>query len=298
MDTRLRKTTSPIGVYDSGMGGLTVLQALIKRFPKEDFVYFADSVNLPYGDKSESEIIQYSHNIISWFGNNIKAKLVVSACHTSSGLALDKLKFPIPVIGTINPLSRCLLNNNISRNVGVFATPASVLGGIHERILKQKGFIGEIRSVACKELVPLIEAGDFDSEYLKVKIKNYFSEFKNYPLDTLIYGCTHYPFIRKTIESLLPRNIYYIDPAESITLEVFDFLFANNSLNDKNEKGNIQFYCSAAPHQLKEKIKIIIPDSKVRVKLKDPHAPRNNVFDTKKHNDHSHQFQFDSLIEP
>lgn len=240
---------NPIGVYDSGVGGLTVLKTLREKMPKENFVYFADTVNLPYGNKTPQQIVDYSHNIISWFQNEINAKLVIAACHTSSSLALDKIKndFHIPVIGTIYPLVNGIITNNAHNNIGIIATKASVASRMHETQLVKHGFSGKITSIACPDFVPLIESHAINHSALKNVAHEYLNEFKNAKLDTLIYGCTHYPFVKYIIEEILPMDIHHIDPAHFIAAEAHDYLSKTLQINDDNKKGETHFYCSQDP---------------------------------------------------
>jgi len=247
----------PIGIYDSGVGGLTVLMALKKALPNEDFIYFADTVNLPYGNKSPEQITEFSHRIISWMQNKISAKMVISACHTSSALALESAsnKFKIPVIGTIMPLLRCIINNNSYKRIGIIATLASATSRAHETIFLKNGFTGTVRSIACPDFVPLIESNQIDLLTLKKCATEYLSVFKEENLDTLIYGCTHYPFIKNIITNILPIEMQYIDPAEYISIEVEESLSSSSSLNKSG--GNVKFYSSSDPEAFAAKLNLL-----------------------------------------
>jgi glutamate racemase len=236
----------PIGVYDSGIGGLTVLSVLRRALPHEDFIYFADTANLPYGDKSPQQIIDYSHRIVKWFEKNVGAKLVVSACHTSSALAVEKISsdFKTPVIGTIKPLLKRILHNPFCSNIGVIATMASAASRAHEKIFIENGFKGRVVSIACPDFVPLIEAGLKDSVLLREAAVNYLQPFKQNRLDTLVYGCTHYPLISDVITSIVPE-VCCIDPAEYVVQEIKALLAGNGLLNGSS--GGVQFYVSSEP---------------------------------------------------
>lgn len=231
-----------IGVYDSGVGGLTVLKTLKHLLPEETFIYFGDTLHLPYGNKTPEQIIGYSRDIIDWFQNEMKVKLVVAACNTSSALALDALshKFEIPLVGTIYPLLQELLNHDIYKNVGIIATEASAKSAMHEKIFKSHGFKGNITTISCPDFVPLIESGNLNSVDLKAAAERYLEPYK--ALDTLIFGCTHYPFIKDTIRSILPPWVHYIDPADYMGFEVLNILNAEGKLS--HEKGQDQYFCS------------------------------------------------------
>lgn len=247
----------PIGIYDSGIGGATVLEVLCKRFPRERFIYFADTINLPYGEKSNAQIIHYSSNIISWFQNEIGAKLVVAACHTSSGIALDKISsnFKIPVVGTMLPLLKCIETNDASKKVGIIATPASAANQTHAKFLKMHGFQGQVFSIGCPDFVPLIEAGHLKEEALRVCAKKYLSIFEKQQLDTLVYGCTHYPIIKSIIEEILPTEMEYVDPAEYMAHAVEDLLTKSMLFNESMSALPPRFYCSNNPEVFLNKLK-------------------------------------------
>lgn len=245
----------PIGVYDSGMGGLTVLNVLRKVLPHEDFIYFADTINLPYGNKSPQQVINYSRNIINWYQNEMKAKVVISACHTSSALALEIIneEFQIPLIGTIRPLLPYILHDVSCRRIGVIATLASATSRAHETIFKMNGFTGDVISIPCPDFVPLIEAGKEGSQLIKDRAAEYLSVFKQENFDALLYGCTHYPLIKGIVEGLLPPGVKCIDPAEYIAKDVTAVLSENQGRN--NMKGSVTFYASSDPQDFLCKIK-------------------------------------------
>lgn len=260
---------NPIGIYDSGIGGLTVLKTLREKMPNENFVYFADTANLPYGNKSPQQILDFSHNIISWFQNEIGAKLVIAACHTSSSLALDKIKhdFHIPVIGTIYPLVNGVLNNAAHNNIGIIATQASINSRMHETMLQQHGFSGKITSIACPDFVPLLESHEINHSALKTAAHDYLSAFKDAKLDTLIYGCTHYPFVKYIIEEILPVDVHHLDPAHFIATEACDYLTKTSQLNDTNKNVQTDFYCSKEPKAFATKLTQLYGIKNPNVKL-------------------------------
>lgn len=247
----------PIGVYDSGVGGLTVLSALRCAFPQETFVYFADTLNLPYGDKTQDQIRDYSHGIASWFQNEKQVKLIVAACHTSSALALDDIvqDFEVPIVGTIRPLVHRVLSDPIHQRIGIIATAASATSRFHEKILREQGFEGQVISIGCPDFVPLIEATPSDRVALRARAQEYLTPFMDHSLDTLIYGCTHYPFLQGILETLLPPALSYLDPSEAIAKEVREHLEANDHLKDGDKAGALEFYCSQDPDTFKRKIR-------------------------------------------
>ncbi len=253
----------PIGVYDSGVGGLTVLSALRQAFPQENFIYFGDTLHLPYGNKSKDQIIDYSHTIASWLQKEKQVKLIVAACHTSSALALDDISrnFDIPIIGTIRPLVSRVLSNPLHQRLGIIATVASATSKFHEKILREEGFQGEVVSIGCPDFVPLIESMPLDRVALRTRSQEYLAPFWDQSLDTLIYGCTHYPFLKDILETLLPPTMTYLNPAEAITAEVRNYLVACGQLRNGTDAGTLEFYCSSAPEIFERKIKSLTDEN-------------------------------------
>ena len=261
--------TRPIGIFDSGIGGLTVLKQLQRALPHEHFVYFADTANLPYGEKTPAQIIDYARHTLTWMQDKVGAKLVVAACHTSSATALDVVSkdYAIPVIGTIYPMVETILKNHAEARIGIIATPTSVASRMHETILRKSGFQGEIFSISCPRFVPLIEAGHiFGPELLRVT-SEYLANFRNRDLNTLIYGCTHYPWISDTIRHVLPHAVDYIDPADHIAAKVAQELYKSKLLNTSKEKGGVDFYTSAAPETLSSQVSLLMSVPKPLVTL-------------------------------
>lgn len=245
----MQSSTQPIGIYDSGIGGLTVLRALQAAFPKEHFVYFADTANLPYGDKSPEEILGFSTNIIEWMTTTQQVKLVVAACNTSSAIALDVLKNQIktPLVGTILPLLKEIKAQYLHRSFGILATPASIKSRTHERLLREAGIQGSIESIACPLFVPLIEAGRLEDQELLEAARLYLQPFASGELDTLIFGCTHYPWIKPLIQQHIPATITLLDPAHAMVNEVQTLLNTHHLQNQGPEMGTTSFYCSENP---------------------------------------------------
>lgn len=258
----MNERRKPIGVYDSGIGGLTVLSLLHKKFPHEDFIYFADTANVPYGPKTPEQITDFSRAIVEWMCNEMGVKLVVAACHTSSGIALEQLapNYTVPLIGTMMPVANAVrANNALHQRIGVIATQASVNRRAHEQVLRAHGFDGELVSIACPEFVPLIESGVIDEVALSLYAREYLKPFYDQRLDTLIYGCTHYPLIADIIKAALPRTIHYIDPAEHIAREVDAYLSQNALYNDSPEPGKTSFYCSGPMDEFIAKVEQFMP---------------------------------------
>ncbi len=248
-------SNAPIGVFDSGSGGLTVLRVLQKQFPHESFVYYADTANLPYGTKSPAEIIAFTRAACQWLHTVAQVKMIVVACNTSSALALDAIEdeFSVPLVGTIYPLIHTLLTNHSYKNIGIIATPAAAQSKMHATVLKDHGFTGIIETIPCPDFVPLIEAPERDTAAIQKAAQIYLEPFYTKQLDTLIYGCTHYPLIADVIEPLLPPTMHYIDPAYAITDAVGAILKEKKLYTTNRDTGITQYYCTKDPELFAQK---------------------------------------------
>lgn len=247
-------SSHPIGIFDSGVGGLTVLRALRAALPYERLLYFADTANVPYGEKTPEQIKGFSRQILGWMQNDLGVKLVIAACHTSSALALNEVarEFKIPVIGTIDPTVAAVLQDTKHSRIGIIATPASAENRTHETALIKSGYQGVIHTIACREFVPLIEAGTLEGTQLHEITQHYLEPFHSMNLTTLIYGCTHYPWIADVIARYLPPTVACIDPAQHIVAETTQTLSNKILLNTGPASPPIDFYCSARPDQFAE----------------------------------------------
>lgn len=262
-------TKKPIGVFDSGIGGLTVLKELQRTLPHEHFVYFADTANLPYGEKTPDQIIEYTRRTLTWMQNEIGAKLVIAACHTSSATALDIVsqEFTIPVIGTIYPMIETVLQHHQDSRIGIIATPTSVDSRMHENILRNSGFEGCLYSISCPKFVPIIESGRISGPELLRATNEYLHIFREMELNTLIYGCTHYPWIADTIRHVLPSTVDFIDPAEHIAAKASQELYKYKIVNTSNFKTKTDFYCSGSPDRFSAQLNLLMSIPKPEVTL-------------------------------
>ena len=252
----------PIGIFDSGSGGLTVLKVLQEQLPHEHFVYLADTYNLPYGTKSPEQILCHTRQALDWLQHTAQVKMIIVACHTSSALALDALKadYTIPIIGMIYPLLEHIIGNENYKKIGIIATPASAYSKVHENLFIKNGFTGTISSISCPDFVPLIEAEYYDIHAIHNAALQYLAPFKTDVLDTLLYGCTHYPLIEDIIKPLLPSTTHYIDPAYAITNAVEKILSSNGIDNKQllSHKIEVTYYCTNNPNLFTLKINKII----------------------------------------
>ncbi len=202
----------PIGIFDSGVGGLTVLRAIAQRLPHESLLYFGDTARLPYGKRSQAEIIQFVREILDWMTQH-RAKMVVMACNTSSALALDEVraKYDIPILGVILPAARVAVTTG--RRVGVMATMATASSRAYTRAMQEIVPDTQVWEVGCPEFVPLIEQNQINAPETRAIVKRYLDQLLEFQIDTLIYGCTHYPHLKPVVDTLLPSSVCQVDPA-------------------------------------------------------------------------------------
>ena len=201
-----------IGVFDSGVGGLTVLRELYRQLPNESILYFADTARLPYGTRSASEIIQFGFEILSWMVQQ-DVKMVVLACNTSDALALESLRreFSLPILGLILPGGRAAVQQG--RRIGVIATPATAASNAYRRAISEIEATAQVWQVGCPEFVPLVEQNRIHEPYTAEVARQYLAPLLQQRIDTLIYGCTHYPLLAPVLRTILPQTVQLVDPA-------------------------------------------------------------------------------------
>lgn len=231
----------PIGIFDSGIGGLTVLKEFIKLLPNEHYIYYADTAHLPYGDKTKEQIIEYSKNIVEYFiSRNVKA--IIIACGTASSLAYTYLKehYDIPIFNIIEPVAKNLKD----KNIGIIATQGSVTSHVWENKILKYNPNCKITSVACPKLVPIAEKGLINSLEAKQAIKEYLSPFKINKINSLILGCTHYPLFTELIYNELGKNINLINAGTFSAIYFKDFLNQKQLFNTSIETNKIEYISS------------------------------------------------------
>ncbi len=201
-----------IGVFDSGLGGLTVLRELYRQLPQESILYFGDTARLPYGTRSQAEIVQFVREILYWMMTQ-NIKMVIMACNTSSALALEMVQaeFPVPMLGVILPGARAAVSQG--RRIGVIATPATAASNAYRRAIQEMNPESRVWQVGCPEFVPLIEGNLINDPYTMEVAREYLAPLQEQQIDTLVYGCTHYPLLAPVFKSILPSSVQLVDPA-------------------------------------------------------------------------------------
>lgn len=232
----MNNNRGPIGVFDSGIGGLTVAKAIKDLLPKEQVLYFGDTAHLPYGDKSQKSIQGYLRNIFA-FLNEMNCKLVVIACNSASSVFdLDKDKIPtfdIPVIDVIHPVVNFTVDHLPSGNVGVIGTRRTIRSGIYERMIRAQAPKLNVKSLATPLLAPMIEDGFVNDAISHTVVEGYLRKLG--PVDALILGCTHYPLIRREINDHYDHKVELIDAPSIVASQVKSKLSEMNALAESLE---------------------------------------------------------------
>ena len=246
---------APIGVFDSGVGGLTVAREIMRNLPSEKIVYFGDTARVPYGSKSKDTVIRYSRQIIHFLEEQ-QVKAIVIACNTASAFALDAVKdeLDIPVLGVIEAGAKVAAKETRNKRVGVIGTLGTVGSGIHEAYLKQLDPEITVIGKACPLFVPLVEEGWLHDPVTTEIVSRYLQELKDKEIDTLILGCTHYPLIRSTIREVMGEGVRLVNPAYETARELKGLLQHYHILNDEElhpGENKYQFYVSDGAEKFK-----------------------------------------------
>jgi len=235
----------PIGIFDSGVGGLTVTSRVIEQLPDEEIVYFGDTARVPYGSKSKDTITKFAKQDIRFLlSKDVKA--IVVACNSVSSNSLEELKdrFEVPIFGVVIPGAEEAANVSRNKKVGVIATSATIRSGAYEKeILKVDESIN-VYSKACPLFVPLAEAGWADDEITRLTAKKYLSELLEKDIDTIVMGCTHYPLLKECIKDTVGENVTLVDPAHETALSLKAYLEKNDMLRVSDIPAENKFYVS------------------------------------------------------
>jgi glutamate racemase len=247
------KAAKPIGVFDSGIGGLTVVRALTRRLPYENIIYFGDTARVPYGPKSPQVVREYAAQDVEVLVSR-DVKMVVIACNTVSAVALDVVQkhARLPVVSVIQPGARAAAAASRKKRVGVIGTIATVNSEAYAHAIR--GLDADIRvfSAACPLFVPLAEEGWVDHPATRLVAKEYLFPLALEKIDTLVLGCTHYPVLRPAIESVLLPGIRLIDSGDAAAEEVELVLEQAGLRNPSRDRPNLQFYVSDIPSKFSE----------------------------------------------
>lgn len=254
------KKNAPIGVLDSGVGGLSVLKCLHQMLPHEDFIYVGDTARTPYGIRTEKEIRSFVGEIISWLAKQ-QVKQIIIACNTLTMLGVDSLKGEndFSVIG-MSKGEKQLLDVSKKKKIGVFATPFTIGVQAHKKAILAVDPEAEVYPVACPKFVPLIEGEKFDSPALIAAVKEYAEPLKSAGIDAVILSCTHYPFIKDLIEAEFGADVKVVDPAAATSSEAISVLKKAGLLRTEGE-GSICICCTADIERVKRLTARMLPEA-------------------------------------
>ena len=237
-----------IGIFDSGVGGLTVLKELIKTLPQEDTIYFGDSARFPYGTKSPETIVRYSLEIASFLSSR-EIKLLVVACNTASAVALEALnqELTIPVVGVIEPGARRAVSVTRTGKIGVIGTEGTIRSGAYAKAIKRINPAVEVLTRSCPLFVPLAEEGWIENEVARLTARTYLRGLKEEGVDTLVLGCTHYPLLKGIIAEVMGEGVSLVDSGEETARTVTSILSQRELLRPHTEQGNHHYYVTDVP---------------------------------------------------
>ncbi len=246
-----RVDARPIGIFDSGAGGLTVLHECLVTLPHEDFLYLGDSARCPYGPRPHTEIRQFAREIASYLEQE-GVKLIVAACNAATSAALPALQeaLSVPIVGVLVPEAHAAVQATRNRRIGLLATEATVSSGRYEDIVHALDAGATVVSVACPKLVPLIEAGIVGEE-LDAAVREYAAPLKEEDVDTVILGCTHYPMIKRVFERAFGRGTTLVFSADETAREVAETLSRKGVENDPERNGSTRFLTTGSPGEFR-----------------------------------------------
>ncbi|MCB4792291.1 MAG: glutamate racemase [Elusimicrobia bacterium] len=244
--------TKPIGIFDSGLGGLTVMSQVMKELPNEAIIYFGDTARIPYGSKSRDAIIKFSGQITKFLLKS-KVKMIIVACNTASSLALDvlKKKYKIPVLGVIEPGAKAAIEQTKTGRIGIIGTEGTVNSLSYVKEIRKRNRGKRIYQKACPLFVPLVESGWLSKPATYMIIKEYLKDLKKVEIDTLVLGCTHYPLLKGAIGKVMGEKVKLIDSASATAKSVANVLKDKGLCNNTKTKGKYSFYVSDYPDKFK-----------------------------------------------
>jgi glutamate racemase len=239
----------PIGIFDSGVGGLTVVKEVLKALPNEDIIYIGDTARVPYGTKSEKTVSRYALQNTKFLIQK-KIKFLVVACNTASSLSLPFLeeRYDIPVLGVIGPGAKGAIEATRNRKIGVIGTESTIRSMAYDTMLKKRDNRVEVYSKPCPLFVPLVEEGWTDNDITRTIVERYLKELREKGIDTLILGCTHYPLLKKVIGKVMGTAVTLIDSAVETAKIVKEELVKNKTTGTK-KKGSVQFLVTDLPEK-------------------------------------------------
>lgn len=263
----------PIGIFDSGVGGITILREIEAQLPHEDLLYFADTANIPYGTKSKAEISRLTR-AVSEFLISKKAKLIVVACNTASVASLSYLRetFSVPFVGIVPAVKPAATMTN-SKRIGVMATDTTLLSDTFEDLVRKFAPDAAVIRQTCPGLVELVEQGRIDGPEAEALLQRYLDPLLAQGVDTVVLGCTHYPFLRSIIETIAGSNISVIDPAPAVARQVARVLDSSALRATRKRPGTVRFFTSGDERRFAELLRRLTGRARVSVQKVDLGQP-------------------------
>lgn len=244
------QTNRAIGVFDSGIGGLTVVRSLMERLPFENIIYFGDTARVPYGIKSVDTINRYAAQITEFLIKK-DVKLLIVACNTMAAVAHQAITdlSPVPVLEVIDASARIAIKNTKSKSIGVIGTPATINSNAYARAIHLLDKEAKVFSQACPLFVPLVEEGWFDHQATRLIAQEYLKPVIAEQIDTLVLGCTHYPLLKPLLQEIMGKGVNLIDSAEAMADIAADLIDKQKIANKRGSLPNYVFYVSDVPYR-------------------------------------------------
>lgn len=259
----MNKKNDPIGIFDSGLGGLTTVKAVREALPQEDIIYFGDTARVPYGNRSRETLIRYvtqDIRLLLRFG----VKAVVIACNTADSMAREEMikRFYMPIVGVVDPAAKAAAQATRNGRIGVIGTNATIASGIYERLIPAENPSASVFCVPTPLLVPLVESGRIrkGDDVTENVLREYLLPLREKEIDTLVLGCTHYPLLTGIIEDILP-GVTLINSGSTVTEKLKTVLAEKDLLTDNTAKGTVKYFVSDAPEVFAEHGGLFIGDS-------------------------------------
>lgn len=256
----MSENNAPIGVFDSGVGGLTVAREIIRQLPDESIVYFGDTARVPYGSKSKDTIIRYARQIVRFLRTK-QVKAIVVACNTASAFALDTIEqeLDIPIIGVVKPGAKSAIENTKNKRIGIIGTEGTIKSELYTRYIC--GIDPEIEVVgkACPLFVPLVEEGLLHDTITDQVATRYLADLKQQNIDSLILGCTHYPLLRSTVGKVMGEEVTLVNPAYETAISLKKLLEKKEMNASGDTKPHYEYYVSDAAERFKSFANSIMP---------------------------------------
>ncbi|WP_284640983.1 glutamate racemase [Paenibacillus silviterrae] len=243
----------PIAILDSGVGGLTVAKEIMRQLPKESIIYFGDTARAPYGPRPAEEVARFTHQVIDYLCE-LSPKMVVIACNTATAVALDEARsrLAVPVVGVIHPGARAAIKMTRNQVVGVIGTEGTIRSDAYTTALRQICPGIQVISLACPDLVPLVEKGIFDPNEVAPIVERSLMPLRQHPIDCLILGCTHYPYLSDSISEFMGPHVNLISSAEETAREISTLLYHRGLLAGDMNQAEHRYFCSGDPRMFRD----------------------------------------------